>query len=233
MTDLRQVEDIKLIAQRFERNLARAQALTEAAEGISGFQEGQDTLNVVDEILRMLVVFMHAVLEDGLRELLRVRLGKSPESVLDAIPLAGTSLMNQPRKFLLGALQEHRDKTVEALIEESVNEYLDHKSFSSTDDIAAMLGWVGADLSQIRGHFPMLDEAISRRHQIVHRADMELVGGDWRPALVDDDEIIKWAVNTGVFFTKVSLLMAYPERGPTFESGWAKAIAAAEELELT
>jgi len=152
-----------------------------------------------EEILRAEVVFMHAILEDAIREISRLRLAGSSTEILDTIPLVGTSLSGHARKISLGELDQHRDKTVEELIQDSVSEHLDRMSFSCTTDIARILEQMRIDLSHLRKYFPAIDEAISRRHQIVHRADMDGDGVEWRLNPIYPSDVKRWSLAVGMF----------------------------------
>ena len=141
---------------------------------------------------------MHAILEDTLREIARLKLRSASPEVLDGIPLSGASSLGQPRKLSLGALSAHGDKTVRELIHESVDQYLDRTSFSSTRDIAATLERVGVDLNELRRYFPAVDAAITRRHRIVHQADMEIYENGERLTPIEASEVLKWCLAVGM-----------------------------------
>jgi hypothetical protein len=71
-----------------------------------------------EDILRAAVVLLHATLEDFLRYIGALYLPEGNEETLNRISLAGTH--ERPEKFFLGRLAQHRGKTVDALIVESV-----------------------------------------------------------------------------------------------------------------
>ena len=68
-------------------------------------------------------MFLHATFEDVLRSMARQRIAASQSLVLDDIPLVGTSRSGRAEKFFLGELDGHRGKTVDQLIQESVENY--------------------------------------------------------------------------------------------------------------
>jgi len=116
MQDSEQAKSIEQTQSRFTRNLKRADSILRPFGRVLttlGEQEKKEWIGYADEIVRMLIVFMHAILEDGLRELLRTKLSDCSAEVLDGIPLAGTRPGGQPRKFSLGELYTHRNKTVQ------------------------------------------------------------------------------------------------------------------------
>lgn len=121
------------------------------------------------DVLRSAVVLTHAFLEDFLRTLANRLLPECDENALKDIPLAGSG--RGKSQFHLGQLAQHRQKTVDAIIRESVSEHLERTTFNTTTDIAHLLERLHLDVHSVEGDFPALDRMIRRRHQIVHRAD--------------------------------------------------------------
>lgn len=169
------------ILHRFRLNFNRIVNLAEfPASFLLGHPEIRTPKGAVwfQDICRAAVVLSHASFEDALREIARVKLSESPAEILDDIPLVGISRAGQPRKFSLGMLNKHRGKTVDQLIRESIDEFLDRTSFNNSKDVSNMLEKIGVDLIGIRKYFKDLDEMMERRHQIVHRSDQEGVPED-------------------------------------------------------
>jgi hypothetical protein len=183
----------------YHLNVKRIERLTRMGVLFAGAEDWTDYYEAADESLRAAIVLMHASLEHTLREIVRFKLGDRPSKVIDTIPLVGTSSTGQARKFSLGELSKHRGKTVQDLIQQSVDEYLDMKSFSSAKDIAHILKKSGIDISSLCVYFPDLEQMISRRHQIVHTADLEWVSGESRPVPIDSEEVVKWMVSSAAF----------------------------------
>ena len=71
----------------------------------------------------------------------------------------------------MGKLAQHRSKTVDALIEESIAGYLERSNFNDTNEIALLLIGMDVDIQIVKYTFSDLDKIIQRRHQVVHRAD--------------------------------------------------------------
>jgi hypothetical protein len=130
-----------------------------------------DPLNktTAEDILRAAVVLIHAHLEDFLRTIAGVLLPVGDESFLNSIPLAG--LKGRPEKFSLGKLVQHKGKSVDDVLRESVSEYLDRRTFNNTEEITQLLGELGVDTSKVNECFPAIQQMMKRRHQIVHRVD--------------------------------------------------------------
>ncbi|REJ64902.1 MAG: hypothetical protein DWQ31_20000 [Planctomycetota bacterium] len=79
--------------------------------------------------------------------------------------------MGRADRILLGHLHEHRGRTVDELIEESVAAHLERSNFNSSTQVAGLLEGLGLDVEPLRRFFSQLDQMMRRRHQIVHRAD--------------------------------------------------------------
>lgn len=164
---------------------------------------------LVDDIMRAVVVLLHATFEDFLREIARLRLSECPAEVLDEIPLAGISIIGQPRKFLLGTLHGHRGKSIDELIKESIDEFLSKKSFNNSTDVVKMLEKIGIDPSGVSKYFSALDQMMRRRHQIVHKADQEGSPGNWHLAPIDPRDLWEWTRNTYDLIRQL-LWLAFP-----------------------
>jgi hypothetical protein len=105
-------------------NSKRMERLIQMGVLFRSAEDWEDYYEYVDESLRAVVVLLHASLEDALREIVRLKLPKCPTEVLDEVPLVGASSTGQPRKFRLGELSRHQGKTVDELIQESIDEFL-------------------------------------------------------------------------------------------------------------
>jgi hypothetical protein len=122
-----------------------------------------------EDILRAAIVLIHSCLEDFLRTLAERILPERDELALKDVALAG--LDRGKSQFHLGHLVQHRHKTVDALIRESVSGHLERSTFNNTTEVAHLLERLNLDRESVRGLFPSLDQMMQRRHQIVHRAD--------------------------------------------------------------
>jgi hypothetical protein len=165
---------VELQVERTSHNLARARKLVTIYERQYGSRGGK-RLAYKTDLLRAAVVFTHACLEDFLRSLSAAFLPWSDEEPLNEVPLVGTS--GRAQKFLLGKLAMHRGRTVQQLIQESVDAYLEESNYNDTTEIARVLGSMNLRHPNAVALFKDLDEMIKRRHQIVHRADRIEVPG--------------------------------------------------------
>jgi hypothetical protein len=156
---------------RITVNLGRVSALVRLADIVYPNPPPNFTIHRED-LLRAAVVFLHATLEDFLRYIGATYLPAGKEEVLNRIALVGAEDVLRPEKFFLGKLAEHRGKTVDQLITESVASSLERMSFSDTADVSRLLEGAGVDLEVVREFYPTLTALMRRRHQIVHRGDL-------------------------------------------------------------
>jgi hypothetical protein len=157
------------------------------------------------EILRAAVVLNHAYLEDLLRTSAGILLPTMGEAALNEIPLAGLS-SRRPEKFHLGKLAQHRGKTVDELIHQSVADHLEYSTFNSVDDIVRLLTTLGLDKTKYEPHFPHLKQMIERRHLIVHRGDLEPTQTSTAPTLrrIETDQVLDWQQATLDFASRLN-----------------------------
>jgi len=154
-----------------KQNLKRVGSLVATYESHPDARgRGRKTAAVLD-ILRAAVVLLHASLEDVLRGIAEWKLPAAGKEALDDIPLAGTGPV--AKKIFLGELAAHRGKTVDELIKLSVEQYLLRSNYNNTAEVAGFLASVGVDVTKVNSRFKGLEEMMSRRHQIVHRADRQ------------------------------------------------------------
>jgi len=197
MTEDSKKDQFQILLQRVHCNLERTLAMLDVIILLDKrSQEFQLARDAAEDIARALVVLLHAILEDLLRETQRITLAQSSTSILSNIPLVGTSAKGHLRKFTLAELSPHSAKSVDQLIQESVDEFLDKKSFSSTADVVKALEYSNIEVSHFREYLPTLKKLILRRHQIVHRADLLEAGDGTQVAPLDCDELAQWATVT-------------------------------------
>jgi hypothetical protein len=119
--------------------------------------------------------------------------------------LVWTSKSGRAEKFHLGALNAHRGKTVDQLIQESVENYLDRESFGSCADVDEILTQIGLDTAPFKPLYADLDQMMKRRHRIVHEADLpnpkDSVSAPW--ALSDDFNLILWLLVVLTFYAQL------------------------------
>jgi hypothetical protein len=186
-----------LVKARFQLNMGRINALAKL-----GFSNIDSLKPCRADILRTVVVFLHATFEDLLRTMARQRIAVANSQVLDSIPLVGTSRSGRAEKFHLGALNAHRGKTVDQLIQESVENYLDRESFASCHDVEEVLTQMGLDTAPFKPYYADLDQMMKRRHRIVHEADLpspnDSLPASW--TIADDYNLSLWLLVVPIFY---------------------------------
>jgi hypothetical protein len=163
-----------LLQARFRLNMQRIAGLTALAlpaggPPTAGAIIGED---VRADLFRTIVVFLHATYKDVPRTAARQRLGDATPKVLEDIPLVGTTKVGRAEKFHLGTLAAHRDKTVDHLIRESVQDYLNRESFGSCANVEEIFRQIGLGTQPFKPLYADLDRMMKRRHRIVHQADL-------------------------------------------------------------
>lgn len=156
------------ILARFESNLDRARNLTTVYTRIARPGQGRQPVATVD-VLRAATVFLHASLEELIRNIARWKYPHAGEAILNEVPIAGST--GRPERFYLGRLAGHRSKTIQTLIDESVDQYLGHFTVNNATELSSFLSKVSVDPADVDSEFPVLSELLERRHHIVHQAD--------------------------------------------------------------
>lgn len=157
------------------------------------------------DMLRAAVVMCHAMLEDTLRVIGQIGLADAPEEVINRIPWVGLWSPGTPSRAALGVLAQHRGKTVDEVIQESIAEHLERTSFTSTTQISGFLSSIGIDMTELRNHLPEIEQMIQRRHQIVHSMDIVTAEEDWEVEPISVEDVMAWAVKVQEFLKDLTL----------------------------
>jgi hypothetical protein len=186
------IDDIMYI---YEKNFGRTNNLISLYQNTTKEKKGRRPIENLD-LLRVTVVMLHSTFEDFLRNLLNWKLPSANKEKLNKIPLVTSNYDSRKTKFELGELIEHKSKSIDDLIKESVKEYLNSQSFNNTKDVTGALRDIELDVNdEIRKYFPEIEQMISRRHNIVHQADKDFRIGDTslhRVKPINLKQIIKW-----------------------------------------
>ena len=129
-----------------------------------------DRLPDPGDVLRSATVLLHACLEDFLRTIALEYIPRTSSDLLKNIPLSGVGNINQT-KYTLSDLAVHCGKQVDAIIDQSIDEWLHRQSFNDTVDISCTLRHIGIEPKTCNADFDLIDQMIKRRHRIVHNAD--------------------------------------------------------------
>lgn len=167
----RSAADFDSIEERLKRNVARAGNLGGVCRALKGVRKrGRSRVGLAD-VLRSAVVFLHATLEEFLRGIGGITLKEADAHVLDGVPIVGSRASRSPEKFFLGRLAEHRGKTVDSLLAESIEQWLSRLTFNNASEVVGFLRRCGIEYQDSEGHLAVLDKMMDRRHKIVHEAD--------------------------------------------------------------
>lgn len=191
------------IENRFTSNIFRVRNLAAIYRTqLSGQGKGRRGHRETD-VLRAAVVLLHASLEDVLRSLAYWKLPTAAPSFLENVPLVGGAAI----KFNLGTLAVHRGKSVDALIKESTDASLERSNYNNPREVLSLLQSLGLDTAPLAAFMPTLDQAMKRRHQIVHRADAnpdpQPGRGNHRFGSITSRTLDVWTANTEQFVAAV------------------------------
>jgi len=200
----RQIRQAKRdIRKRTEGNLERVRNLVRIYEGINAGQQGRRAACETD-ILRAAVVLLHACLEDFVRTLQYWRLPTAGAVALNEIPMKG---LPRPGKVQLGDVAQFRGQSVDDLVRSSVEEHLSRSNYNNCDDITRAMDAIDVHLDEglCRRTFPAIEEMIRRRHQIVHRADRNEIGGsgNHRVSSLGREKVNEWIEAVETFAASV------------------------------
>jgi hypothetical protein len=189
---------IKRQVKRTVQNLKRARKLVTMYQNLHGAPRGR-RFDYETDLLRAAVVFTHASLEDFIRSVRRAFLPWANEDALEAVPLAGRG--GRAEKFSLGKLVKHRGKTVQQLLDESVEQHLEQSTYNNPNEIVGVLKAIGIDLRGQDWVLRNLGAMIQRRHAIVHRADMLEIKGKQRleATPLEPKTVLTWIQATSTF----------------------------------
>lgn len=190
------IDGIAIQMGRLGFNISRVRRLMDAAA-----DERSCSVAGGSDILRAAVVLLHACLEDYLRSLAAAYLRFASSTALNEVPLAGQG-RERAEKFLLGALVPHRDLTVSEVIELSIQEHLERTTYNNPREIASLLENLGLNVETVRSHFADIGELTSRRHLIVHRADLVANASSSLDVGVIEDSVVRRWTDTVEEFAK-------------------------------
>ena len=189
------------ISDRFALNIARVRNLVAIYRNqLAGPGRGRRGHQKTD-VLRAATILLHASVEDVLRSLAYWKLPNAGAQVLDQIPFAGGTTL----KITLGALAEQKGKSVADVIRASVDASLERSNYNNLSEVCSLLQSIGLNTAAVQAYLPRLDDAMKRRHQIVHRADANRNAGrgNHRVASIAPGRIDDWTANTEQFVRAV------------------------------
>lgn len=181
------------IKLRFDENIGRVTNLLEAYSSLK-LSQNNSSSGFTTDILRSAVVFLHATLEDLIRDAGRFKHNTAPAKFFVNIPLVGVSVHNRPEKFGLERLVKFRGTTVESIISDSVDKYLERLSFNNPTDVITFIQSLGVATKTLNPYFKDLSMMMKRRHDIVHQADRRRMGqpNQYPAQAIKQDQVIRW-----------------------------------------
>lgn len=200
------------ITSAFNENIDRAFRLVRYATK-SNFDGStpNEIKTFIEDILRSCVVLAHSSLETALRDIFTRRLKEKAKTEAPRVPLVG---LQRNEKFNWENLYHHRQKTVEQIIDESIDDYISRISFNSTTDIANHLRELKVDLKYVTPLFSDLEGMIQRRHQIVHEADYSRTSGEKKLEMLTHYTVFHWldTATTFLLYCIFSILISVDMR---------------------
>lgn len=196
----------RLLEEEFADNIGRAENILTIYNEVSARQIGTAEINT--DLLRACVVFLHAAIEEIVRNLHISRIDLIDPSDLNAIPLAG-QMTSRPKAIQLGDLKQFEGLVVENLIRNSVEEFTNRFNLNNTTELATALQRVKLPVRSFVSIFPELQPLMQRRHQIVHQMDRtdSLDPNTVPVAPIDADTVWRWHSATRAFFDAIMPLI--------------------------
>lgn len=156
----------------FDENIKRVEGLNELYNKLKKRNERDSNTYKLTDSLRAGVVFLHSAFEEYFRCVLVEWLPvKANEETFKQIPIA-LRAGKKPERIFLNELAKYKEKTVNDIICESIDEHMKLQSFNNEESIRRWCSKIGIDLSDF-SKMREIDKAVHRRHKIVHEADMK------------------------------------------------------------
>ena len=188
-SDSFEVVKISLVSQvsRLKTVEERTNSLLALYDGLP-HEQGED-------LLRAVVVWLHGALEEALRLHVGNALRDADQQTLNQVPLFGITSI-RPEKFLLGSLANFRGHSVDCVISQSVDAYVQRLTFNDFTDVARALECMPLTpecLESLKSPEPAaaIEVLCRRRHRIVHEGDL-LPGLHPSLRALDKETVVHW-----------------------------------------
>jgi hypothetical protein len=135
------------IQHTFIANLQRSRDLTQLHLSLLSGQDQYTTI-YSEDILRAAIVLLHASLEELLRSIYKYKYSCISEEQWKNICLLGFNRTGQT-KITLADIVKYKDKTVDMLLKESIDDYLSRKTYNNIQDIVEFCKELGINASLI------------------------------------------------------------------------------------
>jgi len=150
-----------------------------------------------DEIVRSLVVFLHAQMEETIRGFALLNLHHWTKEKLNTLPLPCQG-KQRAEKFFLGELIPYQNQSIQALFLAAADEWLNTTSFNDETDICSNLEAFGLEKPG-RELLSKLQSMIKRRHRIVHHSDLDPADRSKPREPISQETIETWVVAVNDF----------------------------------
>jgi hypothetical protein len=187
------------IRERLDSNLDRVQSLLALFDEVESKSGPTKT-----DLLRAAVVFLHATLEDVIRTGLELKLPHARPEHLVMLDFAVGDTTKE--KINVAQLARHRGKTIDQLLRERIDAYLERSNFNNIADVDTALERLTVERSVLDPHKDALAAMMLRRHWIVHRADRNraMIGpGQQRTSQISANTIATWKDTVAAFCSKL------------------------------
>ncbi len=192
----------KHIKQRFDYNIKRVENLVTM---FCDIEQSNGKNSHRKDLLRAAVVWLHATVEDVLRNLLKWKLPTADASYLNSLPIPNTQYSRKHKSQLGDLVAKYGDKKVSDILTVSIEAHLDRLNWSGTEQIAKTLESLKISPAPFKADLAALNELISRRHQIVHQSDREKSDDNshGKVRTINKDDVDKWLEAVKAFFAKL------------------------------
>mgnify|MGYP000284471975 FL=1 len=177
-----EIEEIEQLEAVYEKNIRRIDSLIRIYDLVKSKGKGRKKVTETDT-LRAAVVFIHSNLEDVMRGLAVVFWLKNKDiNIINKVPLLHTGGRERADKFYLGYLCQFLGKTVDNVIQSSIEDYI-YNQFT-INNLGQLIGEIkNLNFSEeLIGNMTAdkkasIEDFFKRRHRIVHHADRNLESG--------------------------------------------------------
>lgn len=177
--------------ENFDKNLERVKSLHSLYIKLKeeDLKDGKDYK--LTDILRAEIVLLHSSFEEYFRSVLIEWLPiKASDETLKEIPIS-LKAGKKAEKLFLNDLAHYRGRTIDEIIQESVLETMQLKSFNNEGEIRSWCSKIGISLEKFDG-MREIDAAVHRRHKIVHEADTYRSANSQRLQSINPGNITPW-----------------------------------------
>lgn len=177
--------------ENFDKNLERVKSLHSLYIKLKeeDLKDGKDYK--LTDILRAEVALLNSSFEEYFRSVLIEWLPiKASDETLKEFPIS-LKAGKKAEKLFLNDLAHCRGKTIDEIIQESVLETMQLKSFNNEGEIRSWCSKIGITLEKFNG-MREIDAAVHRRHKNVHEADTNRSGNSLRLQSISPGNITPW-----------------------------------------